>query len=307
MVRKEHEESILDFLLVISIVIFILLLGTLGCSCGSKHKSQVVLPSNILSNTAAFYAAYMEIDNDGFIMTDQCDSLLFTSLANPTATLEAAEYTSGQWMRRPMTYPDCYSTGSSRSDISRDMLLGVIYSSYITSNLDRVLRLWKYGESNNWGMSKHGSLHAIYGPEDIALLAQVIYVLSEGENNYSARHVNLPMRYSEFGYVRHLQAIQLWLKDHVYGDISSLDINLLEKYKDESPNNPLFPMVLGYHPVATKLLMQYPQDRLPTSADWCEAWPIQRLDSDKNLQPCPEEGKIHSGGELIFIARHIKE
>lgn len=305
---KRHDDSTLSFLITMAVVGFLLLLAILKCSADHNDSPAAVSDKQRVADIAAFYSATMDIDNDGFIETDKCDSLLLTALTNPAANLEAAELTPGQWMRRPVTYPDCYYTNASRSDVSRDMLLGVIYASYVTNDLDRLLRLWQYGVSNDWVMARHGSLHAIYGPGDIALLAQTIFVLSAGEHDYAARKMNLPLQYAKQGYVRHLQAIQVWLKIQVYGDMLPSDLRLIESYERESPNNPLFPMVIGKYDRSVELLLsRYPANRLPDTTLWCDAWPIQRLDNDIGLKPCPNESdEVHTGGELVFISRHIK-
>ena len=296
------------FLAVVLMVIIAVALSILTCSRSDTRESPA-LPTDrdILREMELLYGGAMNVDPSGFIEVNHCDSLLFTALANLTADLSAAEPDPGRYVRRPVGYPDCFATGSSRSDVSRDMLLGVTYHSYITGDLDRLLRLWDYGTSHNWIMSVHGGQHAIYGPADMALLAQTIYVLSDGERDYSIRHAAPSVAYNKEGYVRHLQAITVWLRREVYGGLLKSEIELIERYADEAPNNALFPMVLGRYDVAARLLINtYPRDRLPTSADWCDAWRIQRLDGDSGQLPCADRGLIHSGGELLFIARHVK-
>ena len=296
------------FLLVVGAAIILAILGAITCARSGIHE-EPVLPTTmeVLQGVVDTYRSLMVPDEFGFIATDKCDSLLFTSLANVEADLTAAELTPGQYVRRPTAYPDCFTEGLSRSDVSRDMLLGVIYHSYLTSDLPRLLRLWDYGMAHSWVMAQHGGIHAIYGPGDIALLAQTIFILSDGVHDYGARHVITPPAYNVAGYVQHLQAITVWLRREVYGGLLSGEIALIQRYASENPRNPLFQMVLGNHALAAEMLIAiYPNDRLPTSADWCEPWRIQRVDGDSGLTPCADRGMIHSGGDLLFIARHIK-
>ena len=296
------------FLVVILMAIVLAVLGMITCS-RSGTDAIPGLPTNIeiVRQMEETYTNLMTVDEFGFIDTSKCDSLLFTSLANVGADLTAAEPTPGQYVRRPVAYPDCFTGGMSRSDISRDMLLGVIYHSYLTSDLPRLLRLWNYGMAHNWIMSQHGGIHAIYGPGDTALLAQTIYVLSDGEHDYGARHAITPPVYNTAGYVQHLQSITVWLRREVYGGLLSGEIALIRRYADENPGNPLHQMVLGNYARAAEILITtYPRDRLPTTADWCEPWRIQRVDTDSGLTPCADRGMIHSGGDLLFVARHIK-
>jgi hypothetical protein len=87
---------------------------------------------------------------------------------------------------------------------------------------------------------------------------------------------------------------------------------LLKEQYNRVPENPLYSY--AYHKYHTgdyydplELLVSnkyWPAARLPSSIDYCDSWLVQR-DPGKDWQPC-DEGKTHTGGELIFIVSLIE-
>lgn len=243
----------------------------------------------------------------GFV-NDDCDALLFSSLAavgGYPVDLTAARNDDGQWFRT--TSKDCYPDRSS-SSISRDMLLGVIMYAYAARDLDMVERLYAYGDSHNWVMGTGLLNRTLFTPQLIATLAQVIFKLG-GEDHFTRR---LPVAWSASGvndFEAHLQVIHIVIRRAVYDTIEESAQSTVNDQAARQPANPFFQWAAGDTSRATELLLneaQWPSDRLPTSAEHCSPWPIERDDTSSGWAPCDEK-LTHSGGELAFVARLIEE
>ena len=274
-----------------------LLLTLVNCRTYTPHHKKV------------YYTAqqrYMALlptvqDSTGFVDTDHCDSLLHTALISvikgTNIDLTAAEIAPGKWLRRPADYPECFRSGESRSTISRDMILGVIWSATVNKDLAMLERLWAYGADNAWIMGMP-FYHTILNPNMVSLLARAIEKL--GGPNYIENKI--PLTFGDCaGYVCHLTALQIALYGYIEGDLSSGHIDILKELVDKSPNNILMQALYhkytdGDYSAVGHLLSKYPKDRLPTNLDWCDEWPVQRTEIST---PC-DTPKQHSGGELLF-------
>jgi hypothetical protein len=290
------------------IMTFILILVLVGC--GVEPRKRSVEPTKLEKlkvKTELYEKLFKEQqDESGFIYTDACDSLIFTGISNPEANLTAAEVAPGRWLRRPTSYPECYATGKSRSEISRDGLLGVIYWSVENKRTDVLLRLWKYGEDHNWIMAEGGWQHAVFAPAHIALLAQAIYYTSDGKNDYYIRHSRYPMFGEGEGYQAHLQILHLLIQEKVYGTILDIDAKSVKSLADANPHNPAIAYAAGRGDLAADILLStFPEGRLPTSSDWCGGWYNEQAPDGNGLKSCPEENKTHSGGDFLFVARQL--
>lgn len=241
-------------------------------------------------------------DQNGFVDTDHCDSLLHTGLISvipgTNIDLTAAEIAPGKWLRRPIDYPECFKAGKSRSTISRDMLLGVIWSAVANKDLDMLERMWEYGAARSWIMGMP-FYHTILNPNMLSLLARAIKKL--GGPSYIEGKIPLTFGSCD-GYVCHLTALQIALLGNIQGDLSSGQIDILKELVDKAPANILFQALYhkytdGDYSAVKALISKYPQDRLPTNLDHCDEWPVQRTEISK---PCKTK-KQHSGGELLFV------
>jgi hypothetical protein len=288
--------------------------GILLFGCGSESKKTSPATSDNIEKLRSKYQFYQQqnktkVDNNGFIETDSCDSLIFSALANvKDVKLTAAELEPGKWLRRPTEYPECYSSGESRSNISRDGLLGVIYWAVYHKDSNTLKRLWDYGESHNWVMGEQGWTHSIYVPDHIALLAQALYYTSNGKYDYTARFVIMPEFTPETGFRAHLQQLQLLIRKKIYNKDESFANKVRQKLKEQNPKNPLHQFLGGDEQVAVQLLLDlFPNDRLPNSSDWCAKWLLEQAPDGNGLKSCPDENVEHSGGDFLFITRLILE
>jgi hypothetical protein len=95
---------------------------------------------------------------------------------------------------------------------------------------------------------------------------------------------------------------KVYKKDDLFGP------SLRNKLALDNPNNPLHQFLDGNEDRAIDILLNtFPNDRLPTSSDWCTDWYLSESPDGAGLVPCPERNRIHSGGDFLFITRLILE
>ena len=289
--------------------ILLTLLG-LFTACGHNkiHKDPVDPPAmEVLSEMRTLYLDLFngQADADGFIETQECDSLMMTGLANPNANITAAEESSGKWLRRPVTYEKCApENNNSASTISRDMLLGLVYWAVINKDAPLLKRLYDYGEHHNWVMGEGDITRTFMTPVHVATLAQALYVTSDGKYDYAIRQT----RYAEAGpaapgFTSHLQAVGILIRYKVYGSLLDSELAALKAIDERDQTNPLFAVMNGRTNDATNLLINtWPRDRLPTTNDLCESWRPSREPNDSSFRPCPEKNRTFSGGDFLFVS-----
>lgn len=295
-------------------------------ACSVYAPQPVSIEGNSKEKVEQLYANYLQYsaskqDSDGFILTQECDALLFSSLHAIASGREfniraARDANTGQWYRRPQastggTYDACYPK-SANSTISRDMLLGVILYGYYAKDLDLLINLYEYGNNNNWTMGQNdsGDFRHIFSPSTIGLLAKSIRSLGGPDYGTAA----FPQFYStEPGYQSHLSLLSILLVGKTEGRVSDIEKNALASIVSKNPNNPLAHALYGRYvktehtSIAVDLLLsQYPNNRLPNGMDWCEEWRTQREETSAGLQPCkadsPHYGIEHTGGDALFVA-----
>lgn len=279
-------------------------------SCGTEGSRPVNVPEQIAIRADTYRSLIHQVqDADGFIDTKRCDSLLFSSLAGTAGVnidIEAAQLSPGEWIRRPKSYPECYDNGLSRSRISRDMLLGVMWYAYTYKRLDLLKEMWRYGVANNWVMGEYRGLDAkafgtmLMNPAYITLLAKLIKHL--GGPVYAPAFSPIFTLNECGGFTCHLQTLYLLLLGKIEG-LSKAYVDILEKNARQNPQNILYTAAARKYGREVPWMVSwrlYPTNRLPDSTDRCETWATQRDDFDKGLQPC-DKNEVHSGADLIFV------
>jgi hypothetical protein len=295
----------------LSFLFFILAL--VGCGPKAKPEStthSVELREAVIEKTKLYLSLGKTVqDEAGFVMYEACDSLLFSGLygaGGGVVDLRAARDESGMWHRRPLAYPECYGE-SSKSTISRDMMLGVLWYIWETQDLELAEELFAYGKTHEWIMGD-GNLWRIYFTPGLqATLAELIYRLG-GPDYYAYRAI--PQSYSRnVDYAAHLDVLHILLRGELTGKLEKSAKDVLEyNFKRES-KNALFSYAWhrysdGNQDDTYALLLNeawWPSDRLPTSADRCEGWLLQR-DEGEDWAPCDDD-KTHSGGDFLFVAK----
>lgn len=298
----------------------LLLLFLLITACGRlPHSSRptAISPDSDLALRAAEYRDLLPsvVDPYGFADVAHCDSTTFSGLLGASGVavdLLAAELAPGKWLRRPTAYPECWANGESRSTISRDALLSVIWFAWDRGDLAVLERLWDFGMSRGWKMGD-GRLHGadtLANSNIVALLARAMYAL--GGRPAAWALAILPIWTPDVvGYERHLQVAQIALWGEIVGHIPVGAAELLAQHATAQPWNPVMRAAsdrwlgtnLSNQPLDKRL---WPEGRLPTSADRCSAW-VAMNDKDENgWLSCPSEDETHTGGELLFAVRILK-
>lgn len=302
-------------------LLFLLLLLS---ACGAHHKSASSdAPQPGLKDLQDKSDKYLSIvsqeqDQYGFILSQQCDSLLFTSLlaaARPGLHIEvtAAQDSSGQWYRRA-DHGCGPKFGNSRSTISRDMFIGLFWYFWRTKDLDGASGLMLQLQANNYQALGEGSPgELLLTPAMVQTLAELIFKL--GGPDYSAER-KLPAIFdgSQTDYEAHLTVWHILLRGEIFGGLSEGSIQILAAQAIRQPKNPFFQAAYhryldGDYSTVIKLLMdtnEWPADSLPTSLNHCDPWPIQRDFSSTDWGTC-EPTQQWPGAELPVIYYLIVE
>lgn len=298
-------------------LITLILVTLMLLACGPKHypADEQPSPKDVLKTKYSLYKdlSRSQADSKGHIMTDECDSVLFSGLYGTTMPVELtlARDSNGMWHRRALNYPECYPTDSS-STISRDMLLGVMWYALVNNRLDIAEDLFEYGKSHDWIMGQGDISRIYFTPGLQATLAELVYRLG-GENHRSYR--SIPQTYSKnIGFAAHLDILHILLRAELEGFMPDSAFQNMEYNYERSPKNPLFSYAHhkftdGDQTETINFLLNsslFPADRLPTTHDRCEPWLTQR-DPGKDWEPCGLDSvpKTHSGGDLLFVARLV--
>jgi hypothetical protein len=304
----------------------LLCLLLVSCANPGSEQKRIGGPTPPLLSALATWAAenYAEVSGPaGFIDTDHCDSLQHSSLvaaAGAPVELDRAQGRPGEWFRRPLTDDDgepileCWSIGKSRSTVTRDQLLGVMWAAWSARDPAHIRNLWSFGSRRNWVMGSDalGGLHTLMTYNDIVLLAKLCRALDAGCSGNWALYADAIPKWSATspkGFERQLEVLRISLMWEVDGREPFGGLDRLWRHAGEQAWNPLFVAALvrfgGVDPLQVDARLRaagYPEGRFPTSADWCSEWLVETEDGSK---PCPEEGRTHSGGELIFMHRLI--
>jgi hypothetical protein len=307
-----RKETIAAAILLVAMVFYVWLMS--GCGRTKPHDPE---PTAALDQKRAVYLAQIPSvqDQHGFVDTDECDSLMHSALIGATGGVHvdvmAAEDPAvpGRFYRRPVSYPECHAAGASRSTISRDMLLGVFWYAWARRDLAMVERIWDYGKGRNWvmGEDRIGGNHTIMTPVLIGTLAKLIERLGGASHSEQGN----PAFFGGCeGYECQLAILQILLRGELWGGISDHARGVLNAAAARQRTNPLAQFAKaaygdGNQDETVRLMLElprYPSNHLPTSADVCDRWPMQRDDDGSSMTPCPENNHVHSGGDWLFVA-----
>ena len=272
-------------------------------SC-AKIKAKEQAAHSDLSHKFDFYLSETEkLKNQFGWITDDCDSLLWNSLYKSIGgniDLNIARDDSGKWFRNPSH--DCYPARS-KSSISQDMLLGLMFATYHDKDLDRIEKLIQYGESNpgplgTWKMGEGDQFRTLMRPP----LQNLAYKIRN--------HLRQGKEFKVLDFTDHLSILHLFLLAKLQNGASQESVLWFRYYADKSPKNALFSAIAKRYGIAVKIdpnqtLMDetvFPSDRLPTSADRCEPYLWQRDEGSNDWKPCPNESEIHPGIDFLIAA-----
>lgn len=255
-------------------------------------------------------------DAYGFIESNHCDATLFTGLLGAVQP-QGIDFTSakkddGSWTRRPLVngqdtcYPD-----NSKSTISRDMFVGIMWYIWKNKRLDLAEEIYRYGEENSWVMGQGAPARIVFMPGNQADLAEMIYKLG-GQDRPITR--SIPQFIGKTtGFAAQLDVLSILLRADMKGYVENFDI--IEYHYNRNPDNALFSYVYhkytdgNYNKTIESLLNPnwFPDNRLPSRADRKNPWLWER---DKGSDWLPDSdtwrhGEVHSGGDLLFISSLI--
>lgn len=267
-----------------------------------------------LENQFELYKTLIKTQQDvnGFIDYQNCDSLLFSGLAGSvpgvTCDLSAAKNSKGQWFRRPLIYPECFSCGGSNSTISKDMCIGLAWYIYANKRLDLCEEFISYALRHFLIIGKSVNLKYTLGtcvvtPGLLATFAEISYRLG-GPNRWWLRYLPQVESATVTDFQAHLSVLHILLRQKLTGSISKTNQQILKTHAATQPNNPLFQIAVGNLNRAQVLLANsvwWPANQLPTTANRKEPWLVQRdYGSDWVGDLSVKPPKTHSGGDFLF-------
>lgn len=295
----------------------LLLLLLLAACTHEKPEPPSVYRAEELAAKKAFYCAEgaKKFDAQKFV-GERCDALLFTSLWSVACGLGDVDpfqdpQKPGYWHRNPQR--DCFLNGKdngSKSSISRDMLLGLMFYAWKAKRKDHVDGLVGYGEANGWFMGdaidvKTRVSRTLMTPALIDLLYQIQNRLALQEPDPETADAFFINK----GYQAHLDVIRILLDGSVKGTITATQGSILKAQADRDPQNALFLAAAARYGKsepehAANLLLDsshFPNSRLPSKAEHCEPYLFQR-DQGTDWEPCGTETELHDGVDLVVAA-----
>lgn len=291
----------------------VLALALVGCGQDEeKNRPNDGAPNEPLAVKAEVITSLLPSvrDPDGFVEFDKCDSVHWSALTGAAAggvNLRAVVDDDGKVHRRPLRHGECYPENS-KSENSRDLFLMVLAYALMHDDLDLIHGIFKYGRAHNWVMGKGPLSRTFFTPNMQALYAQAIEHL--GGPAYLERLQPIVWVSDLTGFEAHLQVMSVLVYGKIHGYITEKGVEVLERSWERQPRNPLFAAahyrysgVEAARADAVRSLSDeglWPADRLPTSAERCEPWLVQRDSEGDSWLPCPEEGRTHSGGDYLF-------
>lgn len=296
------------------------LLCLIFASCGKNEVKTFDNDFSEIKVKSELYMSMIEPERDvhGFIMFSHCDALLFSSMlsaAGAITDINAARDDNGGWHRRATQ--DCGPSfnvnpetgkGNSRSTVSRDMILGLFWHLYKNKDLQTSIDLMESLKGNFYFLKGEGTPgELLMNPSMLNTLAKIIKKLGGPEFSLELSYPAIFSKDQE-DFVAHLSVWHILLRADIDKSISNGNLEILKYHAERVPHNPLYQAAYhryfdGCQKKAIALLMDdsvWPNNSLPTSANHCSDWPIQR-DSDSDWAPCPAENSTHLGAELPVI------
>jgi hypothetical protein len=244
-------------------------------------------------------------DKYGFIDTAHCDSLLFSGLVGCVPSIHIdieAAFDGKLWHRRPIE-KSCFPEHS-KSTISRDMLVGLVWWVYFNDRPDIATNI-VWHALKNWGiMGKAVNLSTKLGRCFIGFGLLSTFAKLSGKWYFwplTLLPADVNMKTLPTGYAAHIQVLHVLLRDLIDGNDPTTN-QILLRHVVREPMNPLFNIATGNYQAAIDVLSNvslFPEDRLPTSKDRRESWLPQR-DFGTDWFPANGPAVQHHGGDFVF-------
>lgn len=244
-------------------------------------------------------------DAHGFIDTEYCDSLLWTSLVCCAPELSAdidAACDGNRWYRRPLNKP-CYPDHS-KSTISRDMFVGLAYFVWQHDRSDIATQIVWYALRHFGIMGKAVDLKTLWGrcqlgPGLLSTFARLSRKWYFWPLTLIPADVKIPGALP-VDYGAHIQVLHVLLRCLIDGKDPRQN-SIIQAQRKRQPHNPLFNLLVGNEEAALKVMeseQYWPTHRLPLPSDRYTGW-LQQRDFGKDWQP--GRGKEHHGGDYVFL------
>lgn len=213
--------------------------------------------------------ASTDFGETGWPSPEDCDGLLWAGMAKAAGLqvdLHLAEYEAGRWHRRPP--PACWDgeDKGSKSTISNDMLIGLLWGLWRDRDTAALTRLANFTQANDFVMGEpfpEMASRVIMKPNVALLLGRALYSTTHGQDDRPWRKfppVFLPVTQD---YEGHLQALAIALLgeineslarqslDATYSqnllDINQAALTRLQALAEAEPDNPLYNAVIGIY------------------------------------------------------------
>jgi hypothetical protein len=307
--------------------ILLLCVAAMLTSCG-RHGggAEKVQPEQLQSyiDISAKYRAW--IPRQTFLYQERCDSLTWTALALAAAPelgidVGRAEVAPGRWLRRPVELPECYATGASRSTISPDGLLSLMWLWAVRSSpgdAQDAIELRTYIDERD-GFAGDGRLEGADTYVKPRHRAALNALISQGSKKKDPRRalggiidrvISQVPDFCPGGYSCYQKLSLLALIGYLGGELTSADRWEAANALSQAPNNPMWYVLASYISGASLDVPKlrgmldtwatYPVDRLPTTAETCDEMSFQR---ERNTV-CSEHGEDR-GLDLIILLWYI--
>ena len=286
------------------------LAGFILAGCGKISQKQIPKIPEQLAAKRELYKSLQHsfLDPYGF-SPNKCDSVLFTSLCKTAGGCEAADIFAaeskdepGRWYRNALH--DCFDTGGSASDISKDMFAGI--GTYLVNTGDDAARrrIAAYGSAHDWVMGR-GPLSRTY------LTPPLRWIFSDSVTVATDDWIPTP---TNKGYTAHLDVLSILLRATARGNkTTQIELQYLKAQRDRVPRNAMFQA--AYHKyanegpgraadqsAATSILLNekwFPADRIPDNRNYCTDYLWQRDDEPNDWGPC-SDGHKKDGIDFLF-------
>lgn len=252
------------------------------------------------------------------------DSLYFTGFARTACNKGGlSDYASrpGRFQRWPTStgivwsQPNDSGTGTqARSESSRDGYLAVMWNAWARGDRATLEAIRDWGKRRDWfmGDGRLGGFDTYFTPAYRSTLARLIYRLG-GDRDLVAENYPVSWQQSCSDYECWLTVTHILLRGEAFGGVSSNALSALQAASNYAPQNPLYKWAVdkyttGDASAALQLLLghaKFPADRLPTSIDFKDPWPLRRGPESPGWLPAGGLVKTHSGGDWAFAAWYI--
>jgi len=305
--------------------VFLLALTLLACS---KGKHEHTPPASINADVSAKRQLYCDLSKAQIealgYAGGKCDGLLFTSLrAIGCADIGISQFQNdeGRWFRNPEK--DCFIvdpvTGGKKnqgadSSISKDMLVGAMSYMWWKKDKSAVDATVSYGEKHAWVMGQGIDAVAVISkctlsPTLISTLYDIQKGLAQTPALVSTELINqIPLN---TGFRAHLDVLHALLVGSVHRSLPDNEYQNLKMQAERQPNNLLYQAAYaqfsgGNMEAVTEQLLhspRFPNDRLPTTAEYCTDYLWQRDESPKDWEACTDKPlEAHDGTDFAFAA-----